>query len=847
MDFLQKRSAQFLLVGLIIAALVFIFLSFSEDTKPSSTVTTSKSESNPVKTVSVSVEEAVYADLAIRHYLNNVSVYSLDQDPKNTVSINADKQWLPASTVKTFVAMYAYDQIYKGNLNFDDQILIDAKNVVPTELVTEEMPALVEGQYVSIDRLIRQMVTQSDNTAYNVLLEVLDRTSISDYVRGLGLTHTSIGSKLNLDDSQQQYEISAPGYGINTRTAGDYLEAFKLINEGKISGSESLLSIFSQQKINNMIPFFLPKGVTVAHKTGDLDPLYHDGGIIITPNRKYILTIFTNTGDPKIVAHISDLIYSKDLNLVGQEEKANATISQASPDQSLDPLVANGTVNSQVLGASTAPVPAISAADLGIKASDLTSANPGTLPKVFIPANSRVHFIVSSFQAIRRLVSITPAMKRGTNVAEMSLKVAEANDLRAKGRVDAANSLLKSTQAQMVTVAKTKGVLNDTSTQTAIETLSDARFSILSDELKSKAKDDKTVLIKEIATQAKETAKEVQPLIPQAGSAVSPAQNPIVGEVISSNSTSIKIRTAGGQELQIPNQEVKMKESVASATTSATTTASSSAAIKVSSLSTLKTGSTVALVGASNGTTFVPSFVLKNISKEIAAPKPVTILKVDPKKNILVVSENGVAVQVNLTKNAVIKGKDTNISLSSIKAGDVVVVHPEEKPVPTAVVAPSSPSVSPTSVPSASLKPTESVPGVKSSPSSATTASVSPTPTSSGVSASSVPGVKSSPSTSAKSNTQQVATGAPAAKNASGTTAPSASKPSAPTPAKPTVIQSSSVQVIEKKQDVGKPAVSQPSAPKKEAPAPAAAPANKPAAPVTSSKPTQSNNQQQQR
>src|SRR5258708_25614393 len=108
MDFLQKRSAQFLLVGLIIAALLFIFFPSPEDTKPSSSVTTSKSESNPVKTVSVSVEEAVYADLEIRHYLNNISVYSLDQDPKNKDSINADKQYLTTITIRTFVATYAY-------------------------------------------------------------------------------------------------------------------------------------------------------------------------------------------------------------------------------------------------------------------------------------------------------------------------------------------------------------------------------------------------------------------------------------------------------------------------------------------------------------------------------------------------------------------------------------------------------------------------------------------------------------------------------------------------------------------------------------------------------------------
>src|SRR5260221_6398692 len=98
---------------------------------------------------SVSLEEAVYADLAIRHYLNNVSIYYDDGKPQDTVSINAERQWLPASTVKTFVAMFAYDQIDKGNLSSDDLVQVQAKNVVPTELPPDSLPQLQDGEYVS--------------------------------------------------------------------------------------------------------------------------------------------------------------------------------------------------------------------------------------------------------------------------------------------------------------------------------------------------------------------------------------------------------------------------------------------------------------------------------------------------------------------------------------------------------------------------------------------------------------------------------------------------------------------------------------------------------------------------
>lgn len=756
----------------------------------------------------VSLEEMVYADLATRHYLNNVSVYSYDGNPANTISINSDKQWLPASTVKTFVAMYAYDQIDKGNLNLDDQVLVQAKNVVPTELVTDELPTLNEGEYVTVDRLIRQMITQSDNTAYNVLLDVLDRRSVTDYIHSLGLKNSAVGSKLNLDDSQLQDEQNAPGYGINTTTASDYSLAFRLINDGKIPGAGDLLSVFSQQKINNMIPFYLPKSVRVAHKTGDLDPLYHDGGIIMSPNRRYILSVFTNIGDPKVVAHISDLIYSKNLNLVGVDEKPSS-LSEALPDQSVDPLVAQGG-SSQVLAAITAPTPGITAADLGITASDLSSPiSSQNLPKVIIPADSRLHFLVNAFQAVRRFVSIAPDARTQASIDEVSLKISEATDLKSKGKTTEANTLLKDAQNNIIEIAKEKAVSNDAPAQTALQSVSDTRFSVLGDELKSSGTTDRIKLIKEIAQEAKVQVTKVQPLIPQASNAVNPAQKPLLGEVVGSSDKSIQVRTAGGQVIDIPNETVKIKDAakptvaptsltplgpqpVATATATPSTTT-------VSSLTSVKKGTTVALIGSMKGNIFVPTLVLKNVSKELLAPQPVVVLKVNVTNKTLVVSENGVPVQVNLTNKAVIKGPDTNVSLSSVKAGDIIVVHPET---PKSTPAPTVSGVSPSIVPGAS----------SSTPPSASVILKSQ-PSNQGTAGNPSGGQTNSPNTSGQSKNQPNNSTQTSQKAQAGQVNSPVSKPS-----QPTVIQSSSVQVIEKKQDVSKPAPSKPSAPSKPAP-----------------------------
>src|SRR5438034_771241 len=123
----------------------------------------------------LTISDAIYADLAIRHELDNVSVYYADGGKTNDVRLNEARQWLPASTVKTFAAMYAYELVKEGKIHLYDVVTIDAKNDVTTELVTTELPSLTTDETVTIERLIDQMITQSDNTAFNQLLDILGR------------------------------------------------------------------------------------------------------------------------------------------------------------------------------------------------------------------------------------------------------------------------------------------------------------------------------------------------------------------------------------------------------------------------------------------------------------------------------------------------------------------------------------------------------------------------------------------------------------------------------------------------------------------------------------------------
>ncbi len=617
----------------------------------------------------ITASEEVYADLALRNELQNVSVYYFDDNIGNTISLNAEKDWVPASTIKLFAAMYAYDQVATGNISLEQTVTITDNNVAPSLSDPNGYPPLSEGDTVTVYRLVDQMITQSDNTSFNTLLDLLDRRQITKYIHDLGLVNSSVGGKLNLNDSEQAVESASPGYGPNVTTADDYAKAFILINGGRIPGSTGLFNILSRQKLNSMIPSLLPKNVIVAHKTGELDPYYHDGGIIVTPeNKKYILSVFSDLGDPSVVAHISDLVYTKDINLVGSAQDTKPASSETLPP--VDPLVTSGIPqNANVLAESTQNIkaPTVTASDLGMKSQDLSSAiDISNLPKVIIPPGSPLHFLIDIEEKLIALNPI-PQLRVSSEVSGLKLKLAEANSLLSNGKKDEATLEIKQIGIRLSELAQDKTVAQNQNLQLAIDQVSQTRFLLFQKNLSSLRGSDKIKLIKTIAQEAKNTSEKILPFVAEAVKAKDLAEKPIVGQVVRTTPTSVTVKTSEGQEVTTAlDSQIKTRDV-------------SSQVINIENVSKIKIGTTIALAGGSSDKKIKPSFILTNIPSGSENPRVVTVLKVNLDTNTMVVAgSNGIPLQVNITSNSVIKGIDTKISLNEVKTGDVVIVRGEE-------------------------------------------------------------------------------------------------------------------------------------------------------------------------
>lgn len=326
----MRRNILFL--GLLAIFTILFALAFQVNSRPVSfaetPITTVLSvlsqQKDSTKTTSLSGNEIerlnltkdLGEEIAAQGVSDNVSLYYKNLNANYEVKINADRSWVPASMVKAYVVVEAYRQKRLRIIDFDSRVTIQENNVVPTEMEGIDYQPLRAGVKATIRELIEAMIVQSDNTAYNTLLDVLDRRNIAISIQNLGLTNTVVGEKLSLSDEQYAQDTLVPGRQPNRTTVTDFGNLFTQLYEGKIPDSQEILTIFKKQKVNDMMPSLLPANIEIAHKTGTWAPYYHDGGIVYKPGDPFVLVIFTDANNPTLVARLSEISYYKTRDVV---------------------------------------------------------------------------------------------------------------------------------------------------------------------------------------------------------------------------------------------------------------------------------------------------------------------------------------------------------------------------------------------------------------------------------------------------------------------------------------------------------------------------------------------------
>lgn len=117
----------------------------------------------------------------------SLAVIDLKSSEPQVAGYNMDQFIYPASIYKIFIASEILRQIDSGQRKLEDLVMVRDVNEVdkdnprffPKSTHRDHRPLLKVGEKVTLDYLLDLMLTRSDNTAANVLMDVADRENIN--------------------------------------------------------------------------------------------------------------------------------------------------------------------------------------------------------------------------------------------------------------------------------------------------------------------------------------------------------------------------------------------------------------------------------------------------------------------------------------------------------------------------------------------------------------------------------------------------------------------------------------------------------------------------------------------
>ncbi len=233
------------------------------------------------------------------------SIYVWDFETQNFVDINASKVFSTASIIKIPILIDLFKSIENGQVSLDETITL-------TEYFRTEgsgsLQYKAENSNWTIDKLAEIMITESDNSATNMIMSKIgSMTSVNQSIRDWGLKNTEIKNWLP--------DLS----GTNKTTAKELAQMlYNIDSNDKFLSENSKAKIFSYMgKVHNnrLIHAGLGKGSVFLHKTGDIGSMLGDAGIVIAPDgTKYIAVILAQRphnsyAGKEFIVRASEIIY----------------------------------------------------------------------------------------------------------------------------------------------------------------------------------------------------------------------------------------------------------------------------------------------------------------------------------------------------------------------------------------------------------------------------------------------------------------------------------------------------------------------------------------------------------
>jgi len=172
----------------------------------------------------------------LAQHQGTVGLVVLDPGTGGSLSIRGDERFSTASSIEVPVLLQLFHQVDAGRTRLDDPVVMLEADRVPGSGVLQLFHAPLR---ITIEDAATMMITQSDNTAANLLIDKLGIRAVNARMDTLGYPHTRLWAKVFRSSTTSIAPDSSRVWGLGVTTPMEMARMFEAIYRGEAVSPES--------------------------------------------------------------------------------------------------------------------------------------------------------------------------------------------------------------------------------------------------------------------------------------------------------------------------------------------------------------------------------------------------------------------------------------------------------------------------------------------------------------------------------------------------------------------------------------------------------------------------------
>jgi len=224
-------------------------------------------------------------------FKGKVYLYAKNLDTGAVYSLAGDERVRTASTIKLAVMVEAFARVAEGKAKWDDEVVLTKSVRYGGSGVLND---LADGLRLRLRDAVVLMITVSDNTATNLAVEYLTADAVNERMASLGFRDTRLMRKVGGGGESREGKLEEnKRFGLGRSSPREMVLLLEKLERGEVAGadaSKGMIELLKKEKYSDGL-FRWNWRMPVANKTGALDRLRSDVGVIYTPRGRIAVAV----------------------------------------------------------------------------------------------------------------------------------------------------------------------------------------------------------------------------------------------------------------------------------------------------------------------------------------------------------------------------------------------------------------------------------------------------------------------------------------------------------------------------------------------------------------------------